>query len=173
MLDPKLDVVFKMLMLRSERLLRSMLEAVLAEPVESFEVRDRSLPGDAPADKAIVVDLLVELADGRRVNVEMQVRATPELKPRIVFYAARNLTEQLSKGESYVQLRPSVVVVWLAEPLFGELDRFHAIFELYERHSQFRYGDELTLHLLQLSKLEGLPGSLASYEQQPALWTRS
>lgn len=172
LLDPQIDIVFKMLLLRHPTLLASMLEAVLAEPIANFAVRNPEISGELPTHKAIVVDILVELADGRRVNVEMQVRARPELRPRLVYYAARNLSEQLSRGDNYLQLRPSSVIVWLAEPLFDELDQFHATFELRERSTHLRYGEELTLHLLQLSKLTAHAATSDRYAQLAAFWGR-
>jgi hypothetical protein len=137
-LNPTLDVVFRMLLLRNQPLLHSMLEAVLGEPIHSFTVQDREIPGEAPPDKAIVLDLLVVLHDGRRVNVEMQVRASRETKPRLAFYAARNFVEQLSRGDEYRALGPSIVIVWLVAPLFPELERFHSVFELRERNTNLR-----------------------------------
>lgn len=174
LLDPQLDVVFRLLLLRHPTLLRSMIEGVLGEPIAGFTVLDRELPSDAPAGKAIVVDILVELADGRRINVEMQVRVRPELRPRLAFYAARNLSQQLARGGNYEHVRPSIVVVWLAEPLFPALDQFHSVFELRERRTQIRYGEELTLHLLQLSKLPAFQASSATshYEELTTLWGR-
>jgi predicted transposase/invertase (TIGR01784 family) len=169
-LDPTNDVVFEMLVLRNPPLLHSMLEAVLGEQIQSFTVLDREIPGDAPPDKAIVLDVLVVLHDGRRVNVEMQVRATREIKPRLVYYAARNFVEQLSRGDDYLALRPSIVIVWFVAPLFPELEQFHSVFELREQSTQALYGDELTLHLLQLSKLPKPGTSNGPFAQLAELW---
>lgn len=107
----------------------------------------------------------------------MQVRARPELRPRLLYYAARNLSGQLRRGDSYLQMRPSSVVVWLAEPLFSELDQFHSIFELRERATHLRYGDDLTLHVLQLSRLrkktpDGTQPFVDRYAQLAELWGR-
>jgi hypothetical protein len=47
-LDPKLDVVFKMLLLRNEPLLRAMIEAVLTlpGPITSLRILNPDLPKD-------------------------------------------------------------------------------------------------------------------------------
>lgn len=177
LVDQRNDIVFKLLMQRYEPLLASMLEAVLAEPVTEFTVLNPEIPGDMPGHKAIIVDILVELGDGRRVNVEMQVSVRPELRSRLSYYMARNLSDQLSRGDNYGLVCPSIVVVWLAQPLFPELNQFHSIFELRDRQTHFHYGPELTLHLLQLSKLTGEPAappssSSSKYAELTALWGR-
>jgi predicted transposase/invertase (TIGR01784 family) len=169
LLDPTNDAVFRMFLLRNPPLLHAMLEAVLGEPILGFTVLDREIRGETPPDKAIVLDVLVELLDGRRVNVEMQVRARREIKPRLAFYAARNYADQLARGEGYLALRPSIVIVWLVEPLFPELEQFHSVFELREQSTHACYGDELTLHLLQLSKLSNA-GAEGPFAQLAELW---
>ncbi len=176
LIDQQNDIVFKLLMQRYEPLLASMLEAVLAEPISDFAVLNPEIPGDLPGHKAIIVDILVKLGDGRRVNVEMQVSARPELRPRLPYYMARNLSEQLNRGDNYGLVCPSIGVVWLAEPLFPTLEQFHSIFELRDRQTHFHYGPELTLHLLQLSKLPAEAGppprSSGKYVELTALWGR-
>jgi predicted transposase/invertase (TIGR01784 family) len=175
-LDQQNDLVFKLLLQRHEPLLRSMLEAVLAEPVAAFTVLNPEIPGDLPGHKSIIVDILVRLADGRRVNVEMQVNSRPELRRRLAYYLARNLSDQLVRGDNYALVCPSILVAWLAEPLFRELEQFHSIFELRERSTHVAFGPELTMHVLQLSKLKtGAPASTgqnSTYAELERLWGR-
>jgi hypothetical protein len=89
-LDPKLDIVFKLLFLRNPGLLRSLLEAVLDRTVTDFEVLNPEVPGEFPADKAIVLDTRVRLDGGERVDVEMQARGNAFLAERFLFYATRD-----------------------------------------------------------------------------------
>lgn len=131
-LDPKLDLVFKLLLTRQPQLLQNMIEGILARPLESLTVLNPDIPGELVGDKEIVLDIRVLLADGARIDVEMQIRVTPALAPRLVYYAARDYADQLGRGDGYDQLTPTVVVVWLLEPLFPGLDRLHSIFELRE-----------------------------------------
>ncbi|MBI5543866.1 MAG: Rpn family recombination-promoting nuclease/putative transposase [Deltaproteobacteria bacterium] len=75
-LDPKLDVVFKLLFAhpRNRDLLLSLLTAVLrpTSPISELEVLNPEVSKDAVADKGIVLDIHVRLEDGRHVDVEMQ-----------------------------------------------------------------------------------------------------
>lgn len=75
LLDPTLDVVFKLLLLRNPDLLRAHLEAVLGRRVVHVEVLNPEIPGDLSADKFVMLDLRVRLDTGERVDVEMQARS--------------------------------------------------------------------------------------------------
>ncbi len=152
-LDPTLDIVFKLLLVRTQVLLVAMLEAVLARSIASVTILDPVIPGDLASDKRVVLDIRVELPDGSRIDVEMQVRAAPALRSRLVYYAARDYADQLVRGEGYEDLTPTVVIVWLVEPIEELPHRLHTIYELRERHTHETFGDQLVVHALQLSAL--------------------
>jgi PD-(D/E)XK nuclease family transposase len=86
------DLVFKKLFVMSKSGLKGMLSAVLGEEVRDISVLNPEIPGDfvgEGGDKIIVLDVRVELLDGQRVIVEMQMLVSDvELPPRLVFYAA-------------------------------------------------------------------------------------
>ncbi len=176
-LPPTLDVVFKMLLTRNPKLLKSMLEGALGRQVKSFQVLNPEIPGDVSASKLIVLDILTELDTGERVDVEMQVRVTGAVASRIVYYSARNYTDQLERGDDYARLRPSITVLWVAERLFPDLERFHSVFELRERHTGRLYGDDLVIHVLQLSEIHRVERpsgeeEAAHFEELVQLWGR-
>jgi predicted transposase/invertase (TIGR01784 family) len=156
-LDPKLDIVFRLMLVRKPELLRHMLEGILQRPIDSLEILDRDLPGDLPADKDVELDVRVRLGDGSRADIEMQIRLTAALGSRLVFYAARDYSSQLARGGRYEDLTPSVVVAWLVDPLFPDLHRLHCHFELLELHTHVPFGGQLALHVLQLSEIGPSP----------------
>ncbi len=216
LLLPRNDAVFKLLLVRNPKLLRSMLQNVLGRRIAkltllsldfalpspkpviarvfhsisgakvlglavlalraltpestaeftshcptSVVVRANSrlnpeLPAEGPASKAITLDILVELADGTRVDVEMQVQVRPGFTGRAVYYLARNFTEPLRRGQDYGTLRPSVLVLWAVEPLFAERDGFHVVYELRDGCGN-RFSEHLAIHVLELSKLRDAP----------------
>lgn len=116
LLDPTLDVVFKLLLTSEEELLRDMLEGILGKAVRSLTVLDADIPGELVGDKTVILDIRAELDDGSRVDVEMQVRVPPVLRSRLVYYGARDFTAQLGRGEGYERLTPTVVIVWTLAP---------------------------------------------------------
>lgn len=172
LLDPKNDIVFKLLLTGEPALLADMLEAILGRPIRDVGILNPGLPGELPRDKQIVLDIRVLLDDGSRADVEMQVRPFPTFPSRLVYYGARDYGRQLRRGDRYDQLTPTVSIAWVVDPLFPELDRLHAIFELRERHTHVLLSDQLQFHVLQLSALS--PEGLASGYADPRVerWAR-
>jgi predicted transposase/invertase (TIGR01784 family) len=105
LLDPKLDLVFRMLFSRLENrpLLVSLLNAILspAQPITKVEVLESELPKQAVGDKGIVLDVRTWLADGAQVDVEMQTQPRPARRERPLFYWARTYGGQLQRGQQY------------------------------------------------------------------------
>ena len=173
LLNPTIDLVFKLLLTRNQQLLRSMLEAVLDELIDDCSVLDPSIPGELSADKTIVIDVRVVLTGGRRAIVEMQVRANPDLQSRLVFYTARDFSDQPRRGQLYESLTPTITIVWLVQPLFPELHQLHSVFELRERNTQQPFSQDLALHVLQLSEIQAQnPTGPTSAEHRLQLWAR-
>ena len=73
-LDPKLDVVFKLLFahVRNRDILTALLTAVLkpTAPIDSLVVLNPDIPKDLPADRGAVLDIHVRLADGRHAAAQ-------------------------------------------------------------------------------------------------------
>ena len=109
-LDPKLDVVFKLLFAHpaSKSPLISLLTAVLRPAVEivDVEVLNPDMPRQDAADKGIVLDLRVRLADGRLIDVEMQSQWRSGSRKRFLFYWAKGFITQLQRGDDYAKLEP-------------------------------------------------------------------
>lgn len=159
-LDPKLDIVFWMLLARERNrpLLLGVLNAVLrpSAPIEAVEVLGSEPDKAAVEGKDIVLDLRVRLASGEEVDVEMQSRWHPALRERLLYYWARLYAGQLPRGTEYTALRRSVVIVFADFDLLAGR-RFHSIFQVRERHGQGLLTDQLELHVLELPKLEAAP----------------
>jgi predicted transposase/invertase (TIGR01784 family) len=164
LLSPTLDVVFKILFAdpRNRRLLVSLLEAVLrpAAPIEQVSVTNPDVPKDAVDDKGLVLDLLVDLADGTRVNVEMQAEARTGIRCRALLYGARAYGTQLGTGQDYTKLCPTVSVFFMVGRLL-QGPRFHSTFRVQEIHDQEVFSPALELHVVELCKL----GDMGSVER--------
>lgn len=156
-LDPTLDLVFKLLLTRQPALLRDMLEGVLARPIHDFTIIDSSIPGEQVHDRQIIFDIHVVLDDGSRVDLEMQRRLSSALDSRLVYYATRDYSSQLYRGDSYHLLTPTIGIVWLVDAWFPTLQRLHSIVEFHERFTKTPWSDQISIHLLQLPYLGSSP----------------
>ncbi len=170
LLDPTLDIVFKLLFVSRCDLLRDMIEAVLGlrQPLREIEILNPEIPKDFPADKGVVLDIRVMLHDGRQIDLEMQSTVLPGTRARFLYYWARSFTDALSAGEDYSLLRPTISIVWFKERLLdGAL--FHSVFHLSEDQTREHFAPEIEFHVLELPKLSLAPqGGQAKLER----WAR-
>ena len=90
LLSPLLDLIFKMLfgMAGCEKSLISLLTAVLRPPVpiDCVTILNPHIAKNIVEEKGIVVDILVRMADGTHVDVEMQAGREPHLAQRYSYY---------------------------------------------------------------------------------------
>lgn len=173
LLDPKLDVVFKMLFAdeRNRRLLESLLTAVLEPPeaIASLEILNPELPREEVVQKGAILDVRARLKDGTQIQVEMQSLGHPGFRQRALFYWARLYTSQLVRGDAYVELAPAVSVFFLN---FVELptQHYHSTFSLVESREGAKLTEDLAIHVLELKKLP--PGPAAAEAPAVLLWSK-
>lgn len=60
----------------------------------------------------------------------------------------------MTDGTSYGELRPVISVCFLTEPLFRDVEFGHLRFSLYDAAHSLACGDQIQLHLVQLSKYD-------------------
>jgi predicted transposase/invertase (TIGR01784 family) len=103
LLNPQLDVVFKLLLGSEENrpLLLSLLNAVLdlPSPIESVQVMNPELPKAGVDDKGIALDLRLWLTSGEQVDVEIQGQGRPAGRERTLYYWSKMYAGQLVRGE--------------------------------------------------------------------------
>lgn len=157
LLNPRNDAVFKMFFSRAKNqpLLISFLEAVLTpkSPIAKITILNPTLQVELLGDKTSVLDLVLELEDSSRIDVEMQVESTAGYRRRILYYWAKLHQSQLQSGDSYLKLAPTICISILDYNEFSEwTDEVHSIFELKERNRNTLYLSDMQLHFLELQK---------------------
>ena len=170
LLDPTLDVIFKLLLVRDQSLLRDMIESVvdLGVPIAHLTVQNPEIPRDAPGDKSVALDIRVRLDDGHLIDLEMQSTTPPGTAARFMYYWARNFVNSLGRGEDYTLLRPCISILWFKVP-FLKPSRFHSKFVAADLDSREILSPVFELHVLELPKLQ-----LATDDRQAKLsrWAR-
>ena len=164
LLDPKLDVVFKLLFAQAKNrdILIALLTAVLqpTAAIESVVVINPEIPKDLPADRGAVLDIHVRLADGRHIDVEMQSELHLGLTQRFLYYWARLHASQLTTGDHYEKLCPTLSILILKKP-FLPLGKAHSKFRVLEVETHHALTDDFEMHFVELSKIESEPESSA------------
>ncbi|MFO0977085.1 MAG: Rpn family recombination-promoting nuclease/putative transposase [Planctomycetaceae bacterium] len=125
---------------------------------------------DSDDDKLAVLDILATDEHGRRLNIEMQTSLPTGMAQRLAYYAASSYASQLSEGQSYSKLCPSISICVLLKSLFAVPNALHLDFRLREALLNLTLTDDLQIHLLQLNHLQVTADTV--YNATPAeQWT--
>ncbi|MFZ9723608.1 MAG: Rpn family recombination-promoting nuclease/putative transposase [Burkholderiaceae bacterium] len=162
LLDPKNDYVFKRIFAQRIDLLTDLVNVIRgrAEPLLLTEVLNPNiLPGEITG-KEIVLDVRALDAQGRAINVEVQVSAQRDYPSRALYYVARTFVDQLEQGEKYGKLQSVIGVNLLNFALFrdqADAQTAQWRYSLRSDHAPRRELDiQLELNFLELPKLARL-----------------
>ena len=156
LLDPTLDIVFRRFFADEEAkdLLIDFLTAVLkpSKPIVDIEPYARVNEDKTATEKEVVLDLVVTLDGGDRVNLEMQCRLHDAFGDRIVFYGARVVGSSLARGADYASARRAIFVGVLRF-VWREQDPFHFTARMRPDTSPEPISDLFEAHFIQLPKI--------------------
>ena len=154
-LDPKLDVVFKLLFaaLENRRILVALLNAVLQPPqaIRQVDVINPEVNKTTVNDRGVVFDIHVAHDDGSRTNIEMQNKAREAIGDRALYHWARTFSDSLRRGDKFADLRPCRVVM-VTSFAFLPGQRLHSTFRTLEIHDGTLVSHALELHAIELPK---------------------
>ncbi|HJA65536.1 hypothetical protein B5F07_12305 [Lachnoclostridium sp. An169] len=152
---PIIDFCFKELM-RNDKVRLGFIAAVLGRDPKSIRktvLVSTELRRESPDDKLGILDVMVELDDGSKLNMEMQVPYFEFWTNRVLFYVCKVYTGQIKKGESYETLKPCVHVSILDFIHFPKDNRCYRKIALCDVETGEQYTDLMELHILELKKL--------------------
>ena len=106
------DIVFKRVFSRegNERILKSLLEAILDTEIQKVEVKNPQLPPNLNDSKAGILDIKVQIDDNTICDVEMQVRDEKNIADRSTYYMAKMLSDELKRSEKYIKVKKAIVI---------------------------------------------------------------
>ena len=150
----KNDTLFKMLFVKNPELLKRLVAALLGiryESIEQFEITNPEMPPEAIGDKFCRLDINMTV-DGKRVDLEIQVKDEHDFPERSLFHWAREYSTALGEGEAYIEL-PRVVIISIVDfKLFG-CPEFHSEYQALEVTRHTPLSDKMSLHYYELPKL--------------------
>ena len=98
-----------------------------------------------------IVDVLLELNDDTKINIELQIRTVKHWDKRQLFYMGKLLTEELSAGEDYEQMKKCITISILDFNLTWD-NNYHRKYLLREENGEL-FSDLVELHILELNKV--------------------
>ena len=152
---PTVDFCFKELM-KNPKVRKGFVAAILGkepETVRRTTVIETELRKESEDDKLGILDVLVELEDGVKMNMEMQVPYFEYWANRVLFYVSKIYTGQIQKGDDYDKLQKCIHVSILDFIHFPQDNRCYRKITLCDVETGEQYTDLMELHVLELKKL--------------------
>ena len=152
---PTVDFCFKELM-KNPKVRKGFVAAILGkepETVRRTTVIETELRKESEDDKLGILDVLVELEDGVKMNMEMQVPYFEYWANRVLFYVSKIYTGQIQKGDDYDKLQKCIHVSILDFIHFPQDQRCYRKITLCDVETGEQYTDLMELHVLELKKL--------------------
>ena len=154
-MSPKVDVCFAGLM-ENPKVRRGFCAAILRVPpetIEKTELLPTYLQRDCAEDKLGILDVHIRMADGSRINMEMQVKEYEFWDERILFYLSKMFSGQLKSGEDYENLKKCIHVSILDFIHFPEDKRCCRTLCFCDTKTGEIYNDKMEIQVLELKKL--------------------
>jgi predicted transposase/invertase (TIGR01784 family) len=158
LLPVKSDVIFRIFFAdeRNVEDLVDFLKSVLHladDEYERIEVADPHLTRDFVDDKLAIIDVKLYTKSKKTIHIEIQLKVPDEFKSRIVYYAAKLITEQIGDGGKYANINKVISIIITDEPLIEESTRYHHRFTLTDIDTGVQLSDLIEIHTLELDKL--------------------
>ncbi|QAV17898.1 hypothetical protein PC41400_09545 [Paenibacillus chitinolyticus] len=108
---------------------------------------------DAPLDKQSIFDIWAKTAEGKLINIEMQLFNKYDIEKRTLYYWSKRYSGQLQEGQTYKELKKCVTINILNYSFISN-DRYHNVYHLREDHTGLELCDDIEVHFMELSKLD-------------------
>lgn len=148
----KYDFSFKHLFLY-EKVRRHFISDVLDIPLDeirSVRLANTFLWKQYLKQKQGILDVLMELNDNSKINIELQIRFFTHWAKRSLFYLAKMYTEDFLVGERYHKLRKCICINILNYNM-DDLPEYHKTYRLRDAAGH-EFSDMFEIHIIELNK---------------------
>lgn len=159
LLSPKLDVIFQALFgeERNKRITKSFLETIIKEPIHTINLnKNPILRREFKDDKLGVLDILAEINENEKVNIELQITNKANIVERILYYWSRLYSKSIKSGEDYEALSKTIIIAILDFELEKPkgLD-YYTKWQIMEVNKKIVLTEKLELYIIELPKIKG------------------
>ena len=157
-LSVKLDAIFRLFFgdERNLEFLTGLLQSILDIPPEDYdevEILDPHLLREHVGDKLGIIDLKIKTKSKKIVHVEVQRTIPLEIRERLIYYAAKLITEQVGIGDDYDKIMRVISIIIAEEEMIPDSSRYHHRFRLSDLKAGVEYTDLIEINVVELSKL--------------------
>ncbi len=152
---PTVDFCFKELM-QNPKVRKGFIAAILGKAPETIRqttLIPTELRKESEEDKLGILDVLVELENRTKMNMEMQVSYFECWTNRVLFYLGKIYTGQIKEGDDYDKLQKCIHVSILDFIHFPQDEKCCRKIVFCDAKTGEQYTDLMELHILELKKL--------------------
>ena len=149
------DIMFKAFFSRAgnEKFLKSFLNAILGEEIKIKKViHDARLEQMAREEKYGILDLDVELENGKIINIEMQMKNNNNMEERTTFYAGKKISEQLEIGYNYKELKKVIIISILNYNFINLPEYVTKTIRVADKHREYEINNNVEYYYIELKK---------------------
>lgn len=171
LMKPKVDFVFKELMINEKARIGFLSSMLKIQPKEIKETRilNANLRREYEEDKQGILDVRILLNNAVEIDCEIQLSKLDVWADRSLFYLSKMLAEQIKPKQSYHVFKKCVSISILDFKLFSEDTEFYSCFHIREDTRHFLYTEKMEFHVVELPKL---PRELREDCSNIELWAR-
>lgn len=146
------DVSFKYLFLNETVRLHFISDVIGISPekVHSVRLANTFLWRRYFREKQGILDVLIEMNNASKINIELQIRALSYWDRRSLFYLAKLFTEGLLRGEHYERLKRCICISILDFNL-DDRPEYHKVYR-FRDEAGYEFSDMLEIHVIELGK---------------------
>ena len=137
------DYVFKRIFGKggNERILKSLLEAILKIHIQKIEIKNPEIPKETMDEKLSILDIRAEINEDTIIDIEMQVGNTTAIDRRLVVYNAKLIAGDIKVSEEYKKAKDTIVICILNDNVLKRNAYLSLAMLKYEETEEIRYVD--------------------------------
>ena len=135
------DYVFKRIFGKggNEKILKSLLEAILKINIQKIEVKNPEIPKEAIDEKLSILDIKAEINENTIIDVELQVGNTTSIERRLVVYNAKLIAGEIKVSEKYQKAKDTIVICIINDNVVKRNAYLSLAMLKYEKTEEIRY----------------------------------
>ena len=135
------DYVFKRIFGKggNEKILKSLLEAILKISIQKIEVKNPEIPKEAIDEKLSILDIKAEINENTIIDIELQVGNTTALEKRLVVYNAKLIAGEIKVSEKYQKAKDTIVICIINDNVVKRNAYLSLAMLKYEKTEEIRY----------------------------------
>ena len=135
------DYVFKRIFGKggNERILKSLLEAILKININKIEVRNPEIPKEAIDEKLSILDIKAEINENTIVDIELQVGNTTAIERRLIVYNAKLIAGDIKVSEEYKNVKDTIIICIINDNIIKRNAYLSLAMLKYEKTEEIRY----------------------------------